>query len=657
MGPQPCLEETATFGSEGLHARPAAEIVKIAKRYTAKIELVKGAKVAGARSSVKLLLLGVKPGETVTVRAEGEDADSAVKDLVTFITSSTDEPLPVPAVSAPAAPVPEPKPVRALEEERPAASERRLAGICGAGGAALGPVFLFFDPPVRIPTETLDSGAAEGASAELSRALSTLTEELKEISAANEAGAIVRALLEVACDPELQKGMFDRVRAGHHPIAAVHLAGEAVATDLAQLEDPTLRARAEDVRAVARRLIGILCGHPRMDPSRLKIPSIVVAPNLGPWDLARLPRENLLGIVTAEGGPTSHVSIIARSLGIPALVGVPFNPATLSSVSVIALDAGQGFAILDPTADEAALIQRRIAALEQERHELAVYRTVRPLTRSGHPVTVAANLGSTAEIEGAVSVGAMGVGLFRTELLFMEGGTLPDEARQTALYGALAAAFPKDRVIIRTVDIGGDKIIPGVVDATETNPFLGWRGIRMCLDRPDLFRPQLRAILRAAVRGNVDVMFPMISDLAEVERGKSLLEECRRELEVLGVAVGRPRVGIMIETPAAALCARELARAVDFFSIGTNDLTQYVMAVDRMNPRLGHLYRTDHPAVLSMLEMTCRAARDAGIPVAVCGEAASDPSLIPALVKMGVDELSMSPPAIPRAKRLVTQCA
>jgi phosphocarrier protein FPr len=247
----------------------------------------------------------------------------------------------------------------------------------------------------------------------------------------------------------------------------------------------------------------------------------------------------------------------------------------------------------------------------------------------------------------------MSVGLFRTELLFMDRRTLPDEDEQTAIYSRLAQAFHPRPVVIRTLDVGGDKPVPGIVFPEEDNPFLGWRGVRMCLDRPDVFLPQLRALLRAAAVGNVQVMVPMVDDVDEVRRVKALMATCAEQLTREGVAWAQPKLGIMVETPAAALTADLLAQEVDFFSIGTNDLTQYVMAVDRMNPDLASLYRTDHPAVLRAIGMVCEAAKKAGISVAVCGEAAARPDMIPVLLDLGVNELSMSPSSVLRAKKIV----
>ena len=289
------------------------------------------------------------------------------------------------------------------------------------------------------------------------------------------------------------------------------------------------------------------------------------------------------------------------------------------------------------------------------RNSLNRYRDVQPCTRDGRMIEVVANLGALSEIEMAREAGAMGVGLFRTELLFMQQRTLPTENEQAEVYRELAQAFHPLPVIIRTLDIGGDKPVAGIDFPREENPFLGWRGVRMCLDRPDVFKPQLRALLRAATVGNVKVMIPMISDLDEVRRVRALIAECEGELVAEGSACGGFELGIMIETPAAVLQADALAAEVSFFSIGTNDLTQYVMATDRANAQIASLYRTEHPAVMRAIEMTCEAAQRAGIWVGICGEAAADVALMPRFIEMGVTELSMSPASILAAKKRITE--
>jgi phosphocarrier protein FPr len=346
---------------------------------------------------------------------------------------------------------------------------------------------------------------------------------------------------------------------------------------------------------------------------------------------------------------------MARTHGIPAVLGFQGSVAALRRARAAAIDGSTGEVVLDPSEEVAATYRARIRQEAEAKARLASYAHLEPRTRAGIAVEVAANLGSLSEVEAALSAGAMGVGLFRTELLFMERRSLPTEEEQTAIYTELAQAFAPRPVIVRTLDIGGDKPVAGIDFPEEDNPFLGWRGIRMCLDRPDIFRPQLKALLRAAVVGNVKVMVPMIADVSELQAVKRLLEECRTELRDRNIPFGEIELGVMMETPAAALGAEDLAAEADFSSIGTNDLTQYIMAADRLNPRLVGLNRADHPAVLKAVDLICRAARAQGIWVGVCGEAAAQEDLIPAFIRMGVTELSMTPASIPRVKKRILE--
>jgi len=336
---------------------------------------------------------------------------------------------------------------------------------------------------------------------------------------------------------------------------------------------------------------------------------------------------------------------------------VKVDPVRLRATRTAALDGRTGDVVLDPDPRQEQAFRDRINNDVQEKAGLQVYVKTEPRTRSGRLIEVAANIGSLKEIDAALAAGAMGVGLFRTELLFMEHKRPPTEDEQTAVYAAVARAFAPHPVIVRTLDIGGDKPAPGLTFPHEDNPFLGWRGVRYCLDRPDVFKPQLRALLRAAAHGNLKVMVPMISEVEEVVRVKQLLADCRAELTAEGGSHDPVALGVMIETPAAALLAPELAKVAAFFSIGTNDLTQYVMAADRLNPHVAHLNRADHPAVLRAVEMICQAAGKAGLWVGICGEAAARPDLIPVFAGMGVSELSMSPASILRAKKCVTEVA
>ena len=430
--------------------------------------------------------------------------------------------------------------------------------------------------------------------------------------------------------------------------------GEEYAEIFAEMEDEYMAARADDVRDVAGQLADELMGREGSGLSSLQTPSVILARSLAPSDTARVPKGMALAFVSAEGSKTSHVSIMARSAGIPAVVGVGEGLEGAANAGSVAVDGTEGYAVLDPDPETAAAFEERAQALADEWAALEEFRHADARTGDGRRIEVAANLGSASEAEEALGWGAEGVGLFRSEFLFMQRSELPSEDEQYETYASVARAFGDKPVIVRTLDVGGDKDLPGVEQPQEENPFLGWRGIRMSLDVPELFKPQLRAILRASSRGNLKVMFPMVVDVAELRAARKVLDECRDELEAEGVEVGDPDVGVMIETPAAALRAADLAPEVAFFSVGTNDLVQYTLAADRGNPRLSRLQGADHPAVLDLIRTTCQAAREAGIWVGVCGEAASDPALIPRLVAMGVTELSMSAPSIPRAKKVVS---
>jgi phosphoenolpyruvate-protein phosphotransferase len=537
----------------------------------------------------------------------------------------------------------------------------RLNGVAASEGVAVGPAFVHVPRELKPERESISKDAVEeelgrfqSAVETVTRKLSETAERLREGGSESEAG-IFEAHVEMAEDPEFQSDVEERVRDLTSPEAAVISVGEEYASMFAGMEDEYMAARADDVRDVASQIAAELMGGGATGLESLAEPSVILAVNLAPSDTARIPKGMGLGFLISEGSKTSHVSIMARSMGIPAVVGVGSELGEALDAEVVALDGGEGYAIVDPDPQTLSTFEDKQKQMAAEAALLEEYKHLEARTSDGRRIEVSANIGSAKDAEEALSWGAEGVGLFRTEFLFMERAELPSEEEQYEVYREVAETFGDKPVIIRTLDVGGDKDLPGVEQPAEENPFLGWRGIRMSLDTPELFKPQMRALLRAATHGNLKVMFPMIADIEEVRAAKEHLEEARRELESEGKEVGELEVGIMVETPAAAIRASEIAPEVSFFSIGTNDLVQYTLAADRGNERLRHLQSADHPAVLALIGTTCEAAREAGIWVGVCGEAAGDPALIPDLVELGVTELSMSAPSIPRAKKIISE--
>jgi phosphotransferase system enzyme I (PtsI) len=427
------------------------------------------------------------------------------------------------------------------------------------------------------------------------------------------------------------------------------------AETLNKIDDPYLRERALDIQDVTKRVIRNLQGKAPKTFLALSESHILVAHNLTPSDTASINRSNVLGLATDLGSRTSHAAILARSLNIPAVVGLHDITTKLETGQHVLLDGSDGMLVIDPTPKTVAHyveIESRRAKVTAQLKEL---RTTRSTTRDGRHIVLSANIELPEDVEAVAANGAEGIGLYRTEFLYLNRGTLPTEDEQFETYRKVAERVRPDPLIIRTFDLGGDKLAPGTVDITdELNPFLGWRAIRLCLENRDLFKTQLRAILRASAVGNIKIMFPMISGLEELRSAKAVLAECKEELRGSGVPMAEKiEVGAMIEIPSAAICANALAPEVDFFSIGTNDLIQYALAVDRVNEKLAHLYEPTHPAVLRLLKMIAEAAHADKIWVGVCGEMAGDVALVPLLLGLGMDELSASATLVPRVKRAV----
>src|SRR5213082_1476611 len=427
------------------------------------------------------------------------------------------------------------------------------------------------------------------------------------------------------------------------------------AETLNKIDDPYLRERALDIQDVTKRVIRNLQGKAPKTFLGLSEPHILIAHNLTPSDTAAMNRERVLGLATDLGSRTSHTAIMARSLNIPAVVGLHDITERLETGQHVLLDGTNGFLIVDPTPETighyAELESRRARVVAQ----LKELRTTRSTTRDGRHIVLSANIELPEDVDAVVANGAEGIGLYRTEFLYLNRNTLPTEDEQYETYRKVAERVRPDPLIIRTFDLGGDKLAPGTVDISdELNPFLGWRAIRFCLENIDIFKTQLRAILRASAVGNIKIMFPMISGLDELRRAIAVLDECKKELGSSEIDMAEQlEVGAMVEIPSAAICASVLAPEVNFLSIGTNDLIQYALAVDRVNEKIAHLYQPTHPAVLRLLKMIADAGHANNIWVGVCGEMAGDIALVPLLLGLGMDELSTAAILVPRVKRAV----
>lgn len=435
---------------------------------------------------------------------------------------------------------------------------------------------------------------------------------------------------------------------------AVQVAKEEYVALFAGMDDAYMQERAADIVDLSTRVINQLTGSDHQPWAQIKEPVIVAARDLLPSDTMQIEKKYLLGIITEVGGETSHSSILARAMQIPAVVGVDGLLASLSHSDTVIVDGDGGSVFVNPTQEQEALWLQKQAEHKERIARLQELRGTESITKDGIRVRIAANIGTPDDLEAVLANDAEGIGLFRTEFLYMHSNTLPSEDMQFEAYKRVLAKMKDEPVIIRTLDVGGDKEVEYLGIPRESNPFLGYRAIRICLDQPEIFKTQLRALLRASVHGKLGIMFPMITGVDEVRRAKKILAEVKDELQTAGIAYSSDlEIGVMIETPAAALITDQLAKEVDFFSIGTNDLTQYTLAVDRMNAKVAHLYDSHHPAVLRLVQLTVENARRAGIWVGICGEAAADLGLTETFVALGIDELSMNAGSILEVKQKI----
>ena len=490
---------------------------------------------------------------------------------------------------------------------------------------------------------------------ETRRQILAVQERLREALGAKEA-QIFDAHLLVLEDPMLIEEATRFIREDLVTAEfALHKASEKYAEALGKVDDSYLSERAADIRDVAQRVLADLMDQALCTGlADLTEPCVVVAHDLTPSDTAMMDPAMVLGFATEVGSRTSHTAILARSLRIPAVLGLGEAISELHTGESVLLDGFNGFVVIDPseqTLFEYGQLVDRQTSIEKS---LEVIHDDAAETRDGHRIILSANIERAADVESVLQCGAIGVGLFRTEFLFINRSDLPNEEEQFAAYRKVTESLAPDPVIIRTLDLGGDKLLSHVNVAEEMNPFLGWRAIRLCLQEKDLFRTQLRAILRASVFGNLKIMYPMISGVEELDAANVLLDECREQLRDEGVAFAEDvEIGVMIETPSAAMIADSLARRVKFFSIGTNDLIQYALAVDRLNEKIAHLYEPTHPGILRLIKATVDAGQAHGIWTGICGEMAGDLAAVPLLLGLGVSELSVTPSMVPRVKMLI----
>jgi len=664
--PGPQLELLLTIAAPlGLHARPAAAFVRTAAGYDAVVtvtDVTSGRGPVSGRSLNGIATLGVRRGDEIIVRASGREAREALDAIGRLAAQGFGEPPEVAALAAVAgAPEGSGAPaVVAVPPARPLAGGTVVPGIPASPGVAVGPARVPAPAPVMVSGAPSVDGAAdlaalEAALAETSADIRRARASLIGRAGAYDAGIVDAHLLFLEDEALLAPARDGITLEGKN--AALAWADAVAAAEAAweRLEDPYQRARVADLRSVGDQVLRRLAG--TSDASLPEAPGILVVDELTPALAAALDPALARGVACASGGATSHGAILARALGIPAVVGAGAALLGVADGTPLLLDGDAGTVTIEPGEELVAAAETRLARRAEAEAGARSRARLPAVTRDGLTVQVEANIAGPGDVAVALAAGADGVGLLRTEFLFVGAGHQPDEDEQESAYREIAEGLGGRPLVLRTLDAGADKPLAYLPLEPEKNPFLGVRGLRLGLSRPDLLETQVRAALRAAVRHPLRLMFPMVTNVDELLKAREIVAATAAALDseagVAGGPSGRVAVGIMVEVPAAALLAEAFAAHVDFFSIGTNDLTQYVLAAERGNARVAVLGDALHPAVLRLIERTARAAADAGKPVAVCGEVAGDPAAIPLLLGLGITELSMAPARIPLAKEAV----